>query len=122
MTLALLASLLLSSSPTPRLVLHEWGTFTSIAGRDGYELDWAPLSGESDLPSFVHSEAQPHATRFIGRPSRGKGESGTMRMETPVIYFYADRVMDVSLASAFRMAESPSGTRSPPPRPTACSR
>src|SRR5690349_14933966 len=101
MTLALLASLLLASSPAPRFVVHEWGTFTSIAGRDGFELDWAPLAEGSDLPSFVHNEATPGGTRFAGVPSRGKGERGTIRMETPVIYFYADHVLDAELSVGF---------------------
>lgn len=101
MNLTLLAALLLTSSATPRLILHEWGTFTSIAGKDGFELEWAPLSGESDLPAFVHTEQTPGPTRFVGRPSRGKGESGTLRMETPVIYFYADRPMEIALSVAF---------------------
>src|ERR687884_2381827 len=38
-----------------RLVVHEWGTFTSIAGRDGVALEWRPLNGASDLPKFVHT-------------------------------------------------------------------
>src|ERR1700682_2827814 len=38
-----------------RLVVHEWGTFTSIAGKDGIALEWRPLNGSSDLPKFVHT-------------------------------------------------------------------
>jgi hypothetical protein len=37
------------------LVVHEWGTFTSIAGKDGIALDWRPLNGPTDLPGFVHT-------------------------------------------------------------------
>src|SRR5258706_9569458 len=37
-----------------RLVVHEWGTFTSIAGKNGASLEWRPLNGASDLPSFVY--------------------------------------------------------------------
>ena len=36
------------------LVVHEWGTFTSIAGKNGVALEWKPLNGTSDLPSFVY--------------------------------------------------------------------
>ncbi|HYO91632.1 MAG TPA: hypothetical protein VEQ40_08350, partial [Pyrinomonadaceae bacterium] len=25
-----------------RLIVHEWGTFTSIAGKDGVSLEWRP--------------------------------------------------------------------------------
>ena len=35
------------------LVVHEWGTFTSVAGPDGQAVPWHPLSGSSDLPCFV---------------------------------------------------------------------
>ena len=65
-----------SSGP---LVVHEWGTFTSVAGEDGRAVEWLPLSGPSDLPCFVE--------RFrldIKGSLRGK-----VRMETPVLYFYA---------------------------------
>ena len=40
---------------TSRLVVHEWGTFTSIAGKDGVALEWRPLNGSTDLPGFVHT-------------------------------------------------------------------
>ena len=30
--------------------VHEWGTFTSIAGADGRPVGWSPLSGPDDLP------------------------------------------------------------------------
>ncbi|HKP10993.1 MAG TPA: hypothetical protein VJZ91_02745, partial [Blastocatellia bacterium] len=36
------------------LTVHEWGTFTAIAGRDGRPVEWRPLVGPSDLPSFVY--------------------------------------------------------------------
>src|SRR5437016_10557955 len=64
------------------LTAHEWGTFTSIAGRDGQAIDWLPLSGSTDLPGFVQ-----HL-----RDGRFKiGLRGTVRMETPVLYFYDSR-------------------------------
>ena len=40
-------------SDSAGLVVHEWGTFTSIAGVDGAAIQWRPLSGPSDLPCFV---------------------------------------------------------------------
>jgi len=40
--------------PDNALVAHEWGTFTSVAGENGDPVSWAPLSGPSDLPCFVH--------------------------------------------------------------------
>ena len=68
------------TNPTAEpLTAHEWGTFTSVAGADGSPIQWLPLSGPSDLPCFVH--------RVAGRNI--KVSYGTVRMETPVIYFYA---------------------------------
>jgi len=60
------------------LTIHEWGTFTSIAGKDGMAVDWQPLDGPTDLPCFVY--------RFEHGAKGNLG--GTVRMETPVIYFY----------------------------------
>ena len=74
------------------LVVHEWGTFTSIAGEDGEALAWSPQLGSNDLPCFVE--------RF--RRYRGKGfVRGTVRMETPVLYFYAPREMSVNVSVGF---------------------
>src|SRR6267378_3246417 len=74
------------------LTAHEWGTFTSIAGADGQAVEWSPLTGSTDLPSFVE-----HI-----RDSRFKsGLRGTVRMETPVLYFYAPREETVSVKVSF---------------------
>ena len=37
----------------PDLTVHEWGTFTSLAGDDGQAMQWLPLGGPTDLPCFV---------------------------------------------------------------------
>ena len=80
------------------LVVHEWGTFTSIAGKDGVALEWRPLNGPPDLPKFVHTIQQVDA----GLRSAPKADlRGTERMETPVIYFYSNNEMDVSLKVDF---------------------
>jgi len=86
-----------SNGATPqkdRLVVHEWGTFTSIAGKDGVALEWRPLNGPSDLPKFVHSTANLNTGL---RHINSKVElTAAVRMETPVIYFYSNREMNVS--------------------------
>ena len=67
----------------PSLVVHEWGTFTSVAGANGDAAEWRPQGGASDLPCFVKQLA-------VGL----KGAlSGTVRLETPVLYFYAPERM-----------------------------
>ncbi len=81
------------------LVVHEWGTFTSIAGKDGVALEWRPLNGAADLPKFVHT-AQKEALGL--RHVQGKGElQALVRMETPVLYFYANKEMNVSAQVEF---------------------
>jgi hypothetical protein len=74
------------------LTVHEWGTFTSIAGTDGVAIDWLPLTGSTDLPSFVEHFRSP---QFKG------GLRGTIRMETPVLYFYSAGETNVSVNVSF---------------------
>ena len=85
-----------------RLVVHEWGTFTYVLDQTGSALSWTPLSGPSDLPGFIYG---------IGADSRRPGArnnpqikvalAAKVRMETPVVYFYADREMTASLKVEF---------------------
>jgi hypothetical protein len=82
------------------LVVHEWGTFTSIAGKKGVAIDWRPLNGASDLPKFVYTETGNNGFRGTFAP-RGKGEIARVRMETPVIYFYTPKEMEVSVQVDF---------------------
>src|ERR1043166_2015479 len=88
-----------ASPQKDRLVVHEWGTFTSIAGKDGVSLEWRPLSGATDLPKFVHSMQGPNQGL---RHANGKAElTAAVRMETPVIYFYTNREMNISTSVEF---------------------
>jgi hypothetical protein len=76
--------------PAPTLTVHEWGTFTSIAGEDGRAVQWLPQGGPSDLPCFVE-----RGQFKVSLP-------GTVRMETPVLYFYAPRQVTVNVKVGFR--------------------
>src|SRR5689334_15642682 len=73
------------------IVVHEWGTFTSVAGKDGNAVTWMPLSGPSDLPCFVHRLGHRNV----------KLTYGTVRMETPVLYFYPPMPMTFSIRVDF---------------------
>jgi hypothetical protein len=79
-------------SSDPALTAHEWGTFTSIAGKDGRAATWLPLTGSTDLPAFVEHFQTPD---FKG------GLRGTVRMETPVLYFYTNRATTLSVHVSF---------------------
>jgi len=74
------------------LVVHEWGTFTSVAGETGEAIPWLPLQSADDLPCFVE--------RFRHFPPKSSVR-GTVRMETPVLYFYAPREMTVDVSVRF---------------------
>ena len=74
------------------LTVHEWGTFTSVAGEDGAAIDWDALGCKDDLPGFVNDRGY---RNFKFR------WAGTVRMETPVMYFYSPRAMDARVKVAF---------------------
>ncbi len=113
--IALAAASLVTLGAAPqesaKVVVHEWGTFTSVAGADGASLDWRPLAGPSDLPSFVYDisgspkglrHGQPINACNHKEPNSCKGcTEGTIRMETPVLYFYSDRETTMSVKVDF---------------------
>jgi hypothetical protein len=72
------------------LTVHEWGTFTSVAGVNGEPVVWRSYGSSSDLPCFVE--------RF-GVFKRVVYE--TVRMETPVLYFYGSRDTTTSVKVLF---------------------
>jgi hypothetical protein len=82
------------------LTVHEWGTFTSVAGPDGSAIEWLPAGGPTDLPCFVFlAGAGPKGlpvTEQGGRANRAK-----IRMETPVLYFYSSREEQASVKVSF---------------------
>jgi hypothetical protein len=91
--LTLILLLAADTNPAPSdLTVHEWGTFTSVAGKNGAAIDWDTLACTDDLPGFVHSEG------YRGWKARLQG---TVRMETPVIYFYSSRETTVDVKVNF---------------------
>src|ERR1051325_6287445 len=76
------------------LTVHEWGTFTSVAGEDGRAVEWRALAGATDLPCFV---GRAGSQGWINKLSF----TAKVRMETPVLYFYAPREMTASAKVRF---------------------
>src|SRR5437879_10885060 len=74
------------------LVVHEWGTVTSIAGKEGKAVDWLRFKGPVDLPGFVE---------HLRDGALKVGLRGTIRMETPVIYFHSSHEVRASVNVAF---------------------
>ncbi|HXS67351.1 MAG TPA: hypothetical protein VN761_00815 [Candidatus Polarisedimenticolia bacterium] len=80
-------------------IAHEWGTFTSVQGGNGELLQWRPLQS-SELPNFVYDWTKAGMNRgsMIGPKV---GLITLQRLETPVIYFYGNHAMNVSVDVAF---------------------
>lgn len=97
-----------------RLKVHEWGTFTCLQDEQGRELPGINIDDEP-VPDFVHNLAPFILSRpFLSNVHwqyRMKGAPRhhpqvTMRLETPVIYFYPPkgehRPLDVDVRVRFR--------------------
>ena len=80
------------AASAPQVVVHEWGTFTSIAGQDGGAVEWLPLSGPPDLPCFVYQAGSLFKWQI----------RGLVRMETPVLYFYGPTDIQLNVGVRFR--------------------
>lgn len=88
---------------TPTFTAHEWGTFTSVQGADGVQLEWNPF-GAPDLPPFVHNvnkNALHPRSRSYPLYLAKTAMRSLQRMETPVIYFYSDRERTVDVTVQF---------------------
>jgi hypothetical protein len=83
-------------SAEERLVVHEWGTFTALQDDDGTPLGGINVDDEP-LPAFVHNLSQHVLSKSVGIENiymKGVPERHpyvTLRLETPVIYFYPPR-------------------------------
>ena len=80
--------------PQADLVIHEWGTITTVHAADGTPQGGLNRIEESEvLPPFVH-RYEPESTRFdpkkrlVKAPLVPGRPDVTMRLETPVIYFH----------------------------------
>jgi hypothetical protein len=71
------------------VTVHEWGTFTTIADGSGGSEPWSPLGDAGDLPCFVN-RLNGMAIKFMPQgPLPPITQTVTVRMETPVLYFYS---------------------------------
>jgi hypothetical protein len=90
-----------------RFVVHEWGTFTSLVDENGKTFTWYPLLGSKPLPRFVNSQwfqtvdGQWHWGKGWDFDAKTEPIQGTVRMETPVMYFYSDKERDLSVEVKF---------------------
>ena len=78
-------------APRP-FVVHEWGTFTSMQGSDGFGLEGLHHE-EERLPDFVYSRTEVRECPLREYGYKGlevPAEHVTEKMETPVLYFHSD--------------------------------
>ena len=79
------------------LVVHEWGTFTSVQGSDGKTLDGLHHE-EEGLPGFVYGRAK---TLKKQKGLEGLPEPCNQKMETPIVYFHTKQAQTVTLKVDF---------------------
>jgi len=85
------------AAEAPKLEVHEWGTFTIVTGSDSLPLRWyQPIQSIAELPAFVGRNWMFGGKGGLGQPA------SFVRMETPVIYFYPEHAMPVSVRVAFQ--------------------
>ncbi len=89
-----------------KLKVHEWGTFTVLQGSDGQMIEWyQPAQSLADLPAFVQNTQFGFGFGKTGTPQafwRGRYVGwDTVRMETPVLYFYPEKEMEVKVVAQF---------------------
>jgi hypothetical protein len=108
-TILILTTILIIAAATqadPKLIVHEWGTFTSLQDETGRTIGGINVDDEA-LPAFVHEIRAP--LTYVQSHSKGAGPAArpdvTMRLETPVLYFHpqaGSTVHDVDVKVQFK--------------------
>lgn len=101
--LPLLAAAIPAQDPAPtpapaNLVVHEWGTFTCMADGRGVALEGLQHEEEA-LPKFVHDLLRIEHT--ASTHTKMPASYVTQKMETPVLYFYADEPLQARVEVTF---------------------
>ena len=91
-SLAVLIAASVNTTLAGQLTVHEWGTFTSVAGAAGSAITWDALGCKDDLPRFVND--------FGFRNFKWRVQ-GNVRMETPVLYLYSARQLQARVRVSF---------------------
>ncbi|MEO6096274.1 MAG: hypothetical protein ABIW76_11455 [Fibrobacteria bacterium] len=99
LALALTAAGAAGAADAKGLMVHEWGTFTTLSSSDG-----RPLGGlyvdATRLPAFVHGLS--YFNYANGWAALDKLRHVTVKMETPVLYFYSEAEADVDVKVEFK--------------------
>ena len=79
------------AEPSADYSVHEWGTFTSVLDPAGRTLVWNPFQFFVPLPGFVQRSGEALKPSFFG----------SVRMETPVLYFHAQEQLRLQARVGF---------------------
>jgi hypothetical protein len=83
------------------LEAHEWGTFTTVSASSGRALAGLFVDA-SRLPAFVHGLPYFNYDPVKGWAGMDRLRNVTVKMETPVLYFYAQKETPVQVNVKFR--------------------
>lgn len=86
------------------LTVHEWGTFTTLRGSDGSVLSGLYIE-EEQLPPFVYHHPGFSPDPIIQTHGYRPVKDVTVKMETPVLYFYSPKEQNIKVHVDF-----PNGT------------
>ena len=96
--IALLCAIAPLARGANNLIVHEWGTFTSLQDENGNAIGGINTNDEP-VPNFVHNIAPTLLLPINEPPLSSKNVATchsdvTMRLETPVIYFHPGEGFD----------------------------
>lgn len=89
-----------AAAAEPPLVVHEWGTFTSFSDSKGELVEFRPLV-DNQLPAFVYTRKEQLGRDDVAFALTKFTTWSKQRMETPVAYFYTDKIRDVNVSVDF---------------------
>jgi hypothetical protein len=98
--LLLLTGSLATTAFAQTLSVHEWGTFTTLSGSSGGTLSGLYLE-EEQLPSFVYHHSGFSPDPILKTEGYRTCKNVTVKMETPVLYFYSPVERDVQVQVNF---------------------
>ncbi len=95
-----LSTNLLIAKVNDSLVVHEWGTFTTLSSSNGTLLSGV-YKDATRLPAFVYGLPNLNYDANKGWPAPDKLLHVTVKMETPVLYFYSPSEKNIQVRVKF---------------------
>ncbi len=99
--LVLAAAVHAGGAPSETSIVHEWGTFTTLTSSSGLALTGL-YKDESRLPDFVHGLPFFNYSPTTGWPDPEALQNVTVKMETPILYFYCEKALNIEVEVGFK--------------------